>query len=85
MENEIKWAATSALTLSANFTFLDPRLTQNYCGQEGVTSCPDQITPNNFEGPPVVGRLAPAGTNLPMTPKFKGNMVARCSFGEVGA
>lgn len=83
IENEIEWAATSALTLSTNFTFMDPRLTQNYCGTEGVTSCPDQQTPNLFGGPTLVGPLAPAGTNLPVTPKFKANVVARYSFDQV--
>jgi iron complex outermembrane receptor protein len=62
---------------------LDPRLTQNYCGHVGVTYCPTQVTPNSFGGPSLIGPLAPAGTNLPVTPKFKGNVVARYSFDEV--
>jgi outer membrane receptor protein involved in Fe transport len=83
IENEIEWAATNALTLSTSFTFLDPRLTQDYCGTAGVTSCPNQVTPEAF-GPALVGPLAPAGTNLPITPKFKGNVIARYTFNEVG-
>ncbi len=83
IENEIEWAATRALTLSTNFTFVDPKLTQNYCGHEGVTNCPNQKTPNTFGGPTLVGPLAPAGTHLPVTPKFKGNVVARLSLDEV--
>jgi iron complex outermembrane recepter protein len=83
IENDIEWAVTSQLTLSTNFTFLDPVLTQNYCGQEGVTSCPNQVTPNTFGGPPLIGPLAPAGTNLPVSPKFKGNVVARYTFDEI--
>ncbi|HEV7611359.1 MAG TPA: TonB-dependent receptor [Steroidobacteraceae bacterium] len=82
VENEIEWAATSALTLSTSFTFLDARLTQNYCGSVGVTSCANQVNPEVF-GPPLIGPLAPAGTNLPITPKFKGNVIARYSFNEV--
>ena len=82
MENELEWAATNNLTLSTSFTFLDPRLTSNYCGAQGVTNCPDQVTPQAF-GPNSVGPQAPAGTNLPITPKFKGNIVARYSFDEV--
>ena len=69
VESELEFAATNALTLSTNFTLLDPRLTQNYCGKVGVTDCADP--------------QAPAGTNLPVTPKFKANAVARYSFGEV--
>ncbi|MGA2840620.1 MAG: TonB-dependent receptor, partial [Steroidobacteraceae bacterium] len=82
MENELEWAATNNLTLSTSFTFLDPRLTSNYCGAQGVTNCPDQVTPQAF-GPNFAGPQAPAGTNLPITPKFKGNIVARYSFDEV--
>jgi outer membrane receptor protein involved in Fe transport len=83
IENEIEWAVTNNLTLSTNFTFLDPRLTENYCGKSGVTSCNGQVTETPSFGPPVVGPLAPAGTNLPITPKFKGNIIARYSFDEV--
>jgi outer membrane receptor protein involved in Fe transport len=67
--------------LSTNFTFLDPRLTQNYCGVQGVTYCPNLITPEAFI-PNLVGPQAPAGTNLPITPKFKGNIIARYTFDE---
>jgi iron complex outermembrane recepter protein len=83
MENEIEWAATNNITLSTSFTFLDPRLTSNYCGAQGVTSCPNQVTPQAF-GPNFIGPQAPAGTNLPITSKFKGNMIARYSFDEMG-
>jgi iron complex outermembrane recepter protein len=82
MENEIEWAATNNLTLSTSFTFLDPRLTTNYCGAQGVTVCPNQVTPQAF-GPNFIGPQAPAGTNLPITPKFKGNIIARYIFDEV--
>jgi len=68
--------------LSANFTLLDPVLTQNYCGTIGVTYCPDQQTPSAFNGT-WVGPLAPAGTNLPVAPKFKGNVVARYTYNEM--
>jgi outer membrane receptor protein involved in Fe transport len=70
VESELEFAATNALTLSQNFTLLDPRLTQNYCGALGVTNCPDP--------------QAPAGENLPVTPKFKANAVARYAFDTVG-
>jgi iron complex outermembrane receptor protein len=85
IENEFEWAATNNLTLSAAFTFVDPRLTQNYCGQVGVTNCPTQSTTVNFGplAPALIGPQAPSGTNLPITPKFKGNIIARYQFGEV--
>ncbi len=82
IENEFEWQATSALTLSTNFTFLDPRLTQDYCGVSGVTSCPNYVTPEAFI-PNLKGPQAPDGTNLPITPKFKGNAIARYNFDEI--
>ena len=67
IETSVDWVPTSSLQLSANFTFLDPILTQTYDGcVPGDATC----TPL----PPT-----PAGTNLPVTPKFKGNIVARYS------
>ena len=84
IETDIEWAATAALTISTNFTFLDPRLRTNYCVRSGMTDCPTLVTRNRFGGPSVVGPLAPAGTNLPVTPKFKGNVVARYSVEPIG-
>lgn len=85
LENEIQWATTNNLMLSANFTFLDPVLTQNYCGTIGVTSCPDQQTYMAFlPGQTWTGPLAPAGTNLPVSPKFKGNAIARYTLNDIG-
>jgi iron complex outermembrane receptor protein len=89
VENDIEFAATTALTLSTSFTFLDPRLTENICGKIGVTECPGPNAtvndggPQPFTGTPFIGPLAPAGTNLPVTPKFKANAVARYQFDEV--
>jgi iron complex outermembrane recepter protein len=78
VETSVDWLPVRSLTLSTNFTLLDPVLTTNYCGTIGVTSCPNQVTYGPFlPGGELVGPLAPAGTNLPVTPKFKGNVVAR--------
>jgi iron complex outermembrane receptor protein len=82
VENELEWQATNALTLSTNFTFLDPRLTQDYCGVAGVTHCPNYVTTEAFI-PNLIGPQAPNGTNLPITPKFKGDIIARYSFNEI--
>ena len=82
IENEIEWQPSSALTLGLNFTLLDPVLTQNYCGTSGVTNCPGLST-QDFFGPALIGPQAPAGTNLPVTPKFKGNATARYTFDEM--
>jgi iron complex outermembrane receptor protein len=82
IENELEWVATNSLTVSGSFTLIDAKLTQNYCGTQGVTNCPDQVTSEAFQ-PNLIGPQAPAGTTLPITPKFKGNLVARYSFDEV--
>jgi outer membrane receptor protein involved in Fe transport len=90
IENEIQFVPTNALTLSAGFTFLDTRLLQNICGQAGVIVCPGPNAavngggPQPFSGTPFIGPEAPAGSNLPISPKFKGNVVARYTFNEVG-
>ncbi|MGA2777079.1 MAG: TonB-dependent receptor [Steroidobacteraceae bacterium] len=90
IENDIEWAVAGGLTLSTNFAFLDPVLTQSICGNVGVTYCPlvnDTVFSGGnlpFTGKQWVGPWAPAGTNLPVTPKFKGNLVARYQFDEVG-
>jgi iron complex outermembrane recepter protein len=74
VETSVDWLPVGNLLLSANFTFLDPVLTENYYGCiPGTPEC----TPL----PPVV---TPAGTNLPVTPKFKGNVIARYSLATAG-
>jgi outer membrane receptor protein involved in Fe transport len=70
-EAELQWAATHNLTLTANAAYTDARLTANYCGTVDAGGNP--IT--NCASP-----LAPSGTQLPVTPPFKGNMTARYTF-----
>ena len=70
IESSVDWLPAGNVLLSANFTFLNPVLTQYYYGcLPGTVSC-------NF--------TAPAGANLPVTPKFKGNLVARYSLAVNG-
>ena len=74
IENSLEWLATSNLLLSTDFTFMDPILAQNYYGCiPGTPAC----TPL----PPVE---TPEGTNLPVAPKFKGNIIARYSLATIG-
>jgi outer membrane receptor protein involved in Fe transport len=85
IENSLDWLASSNLLLSVDFTFIDPVLTENYCGEIGVTNCPDQVTTGDFlPGGQIIGPVAPAGTNLPVAPKFKGNIIARYSLATIG-
>jgi len=84
LESQLVWQATYNLNLSAGVAFYDAKLTANYCGFTGangnpVTYCPaGSINPSN--GSVVSGPQAPKGTQLPITPRFKGNLVARYTF-----
>jgi outer membrane receptor protein involved in Fe transport len=78
-ETEIEYAPIRALTLSAGAAYIDAYLAQNYCGAlnpDGtpVTSSP---CPPDAHHPTAFTPLAPEGTQLPTTPKFKGNIGAR--------
>ena len=84
LESQLVWQATYNLNLSAGVAFYDAKLTANYCGFTGadgnpVTYCPAG-TINPQTGTAVDGPQAPKGTQLPITPRFKGNLVARYSF-----
>jgi len=66
VETSVDWLPMSNLLLSTNFTLLNPVLTQNYYGcLPGTVDCTE---------------TAPAGSNLPVTPKFKGNVIVRYSL-----
>ena len=84
LENELDFVPTDNLFISTNLTWLDPVLTTDYCGN-GTSSCAGQVTASGafLPGGQWVGPLAPAGTNLPVVPKFKGNVVVRYTFGSV--
>jgi outer membrane receptor protein involved in Fe transport len=86
VETELNWLPTDRLLISAAFTWLNPVLTENYCGvQVGVTDCPNEMTPNPWlPGGVLIGPQAPAGTNLPLVPKFKGDLIGRYTFGSFG-
>ncbi|HEX7113431.1 MAG TPA: TonB-dependent receptor [Mizugakiibacter sp.] len=84
LETELNWAATYNLQLSAGLAWYDAKLTANYCGftdlaGNPVTDCPAG-TINPLTGDPVSGPEAPKGTQLPVTPRFKGNLIARYTF-----
>jgi iron complex outermembrane recepter protein len=88
LETNAEWRVAE-LQLSASATFLDAKLTSNFCGDyvpgtlQLATSCPTQKSgasgsPIGYaDGSYVVGPYAPAGTRLPIVPRFKANLVAR--------
>jgi iron complex outermembrane recepter protein len=71
IEGELAWAVSDQFTLTGGASWLDTELSENYCGfvdanGSPVTDCPDP--------------QAPAGVELPITPKFKMNAVGRYEF-----
>lgn len=88
VETDLNWAATYNLQLSAGFALYDAKLSANYCGftdanGNPITNCPAG-TINPQSGAVVDGPQAPKGSQLPVTPKFKGNLIARYTF-DVGS
>ncbi len=86
VETELEFAATSNLTLSTAFTFLDTRLKNNYCGEtDPATGQPATSNPCPIGegGAAPYTPLAPSGANLPVSPKFKGNVVARYTLNPI--
>jgi iron complex outermembrane recepter protein len=86
IETNFEWAAGGGWLLSASGTYLDAKLTQNFCGsfipgtETLATNCPGQV--NSYaDGTMTMGPLAAAGTKLPVVPSFKGNAIARYNFG----
>ena len=72
-EMDLTWAATSNFTLSGSIGTYKPRLTQNYCTLDANLQ-----TRTDCSGADL---LAPKGSQLPVTPKFKGNLIGRYAFG----
>ena len=82
IETSVDWAATGALTFGSSITWLDPILTEPYCQYAGLNGAVQTTSCNNYtSGTPVAEPFAaPAGQQLPTTPKFKGDLTARYSF-----
>lgn len=84
LESQLDWQATYNLTLVAGVAYYKAKLTEAYCGftdpnGNPVTNCPAG-TINSLTGKAVSGPQAPIGTQLPITPRFKGNLIARYAF-----
>ena len=70
-ESNLSWSASYNLVLTGGIAVYHSELTANYCGtldanDNPVTDCADP--------------LAPKGTQLPITPKVKGDLTARYNF-----
>jgi iron complex outermembrane recepter protein len=73
IEGDISWLALDNLTLSASGTYVNARTTQNLCNLDPIT---EQVVHNCA----AAELTAPSGTQLPVTPKLKGNATARYKF-----
>ncbi len=92
-EADLNWAVSYNFTLSGGISLYDAKLTSDYCGFNDihgnpVTSCPagtiDPGDPNDpTDDEAVDGPAAAAGSRLPITAKFKGNLTGRYTF-DVG-
>jgi iron complex outermembrane receptor protein len=71
LESDAEFQVMEGLTLSGGFAYLDTKLTQDFAPIDPTTGLVD---PKLF---------APKGEQLPVTPKFKGNLSARYTF-DVG-
>ncbi len=76
IEASANWRATHNLSLAFNGTYLYARLTSDFCAQTG---CDPNVNSGQL--------FAPAGTQLPITPRVKGTASARYGFdvGDVDA
>lgn len=81
LETDIRWAATYNLAITGGLAFYDAKLTEDYCGKtspitgEAITDCPVGSVVDGIPFPN--GPDAPAGSRLPVTARFKGNLTAR--------
>ena len=84
LESSLEWAPTPRFLGSLNFQWINPYITQKVCSQG--PPCADQIgVPTVHPGNPTPSYLwAPSGTHLPITPDFKGSLVARFNLSPIG-
>ena len=81
-ESNLSWSATYNLVLTGGIAVYHSELTQNYCGTLDANENPITDCPISADYP--TGPLAPKGTQLPITPKVKGDFTARYTFDFYG-
>jgi iron complex outermembrane recepter protein len=79
LENSIEWAPTPAFLGSLNFQWINPYVTQKVCSLG--PPCPDVIGVPSATGSYL---WAPVGAHLPITPDFKGSLIARFNLTPIG-
>ncbi|HZF25309.1 MAG TPA: TonB-dependent receptor [Steroidobacteraceae bacterium] len=78
IEMDLNWAVTADLLLSAGATWLDPKLKDDFC--QRLVDDNDQPLSIQDCAANFPESFAPSGTELPVTPKFKANVIARYTF-----
>jgi len=73
VETSVDWRATQQLTISGGGSYTDAELSKNFCGTDQTTNLLIPTCAN-------ADAVAVKGTQLPYTPKFKGNITARYTF-----
>ena len=73
VETDFSYHVTDHFTVGGAATYQDARLATDYCEYSTPTPCPGTAADPN----PV---KAPAGTQLPVTPPFKGDLTGRYTF-----
>jgi outer membrane receptor protein involved in Fe transport len=66
IEVQLEWLATDRFRLGAAVAYYDSELKDDFCDFDDLGNC--------------INVKAPAGTPLPITPDFKGNLIARYTF-----
>jgi len=74
VEVSMDWLPTDSLRINLGLAYYDSELKEDYCDFADTTVPPDGILE-------CVNVKAPAGTELPVTSDFKGNLLARYTFG----
>jgi iron complex outermembrane receptor protein len=87
-ETDLEWAPAAGWLITGGATYLHAVTTENYCGPSALipgttqlsTYCPNQV--NSYADGIVApnGPEVPSGTQLPVAPKFKANLVLRYTF-----
>ena len=85
IESELEWAVGGGWHLSVSGSLLHANTTANYCGTtdiNGKVVTSDDCSYIKADGTPSGPKsiLAPKGADLPISPKFKANAVARYNF-----
>ena len=74
-EGDFSFRIAKGFTLSGAGTYIDAKLTSDFCQ---LNAAGNQVDP--IGSPCTFGALASRGTRLPVQPKFKGNLTGRYEF-----